>query len=77
MIKRAVGFFVFSLVSMFGQSDAKRIEPPRFWNDGDLSNWATPVAALNVRPGHYSEAEYYSAPAGDFVRTYPVYLPGL
>ena len=76
MIKRAVGFFVFTLVSMLGQSDTKRIEPPRFWNDGDLSNWTTPVAALNVRPGHYSEEEYYSAPAGDFVRTYPVYFPG-
>jgi mono/diheme cytochrome c family protein len=49
---------------------------PRAWNDRSLSDWATPVAGLNVRPGHYSEQEYYSAPIGEFVRTYPVYFPG-
>ena len=53
----------------------QRIEAPRFWNDRDLSEWATPVAGLNVRPGHYSEKEYYSAPIGEYVRTYPVYFP--
>jgi hypothetical protein len=52
------------------------IEAPRFWNDHDLSDWATPVAGLNARPGHYSEQEYYAAPVGEFVRTYPVYFPG-
>ncbi len=58
-------------VSCFAQSGAKRI-----WNDRDLSDWATPVAGLNVRPGHYSEKEYYSTPVGEFVRTHPVYFPG-
>lgn len=47
---------------------------PRIWDDAALAEWATPVAALGVRPGHFSEAEYYGAP-GDNLRTYPVYHP--
>ncbi len=47
---------------------------PRIWNDVDLADWATPVAGLNVRPGHFTSAEYYSVPADNF-RTYPVYPP--
>ncbi len=47
---------------------------PRIWTDDELSEWATPVAALNVRPAHLSEAEYYAVPADNF-RTYPVYHP--
>ena len=57
------------LWSAFGQSNEKRIEAPRFWNDHDLSEWATPVAGLNVRPGYYSEKEYYAAPIAEWVRT--------
>ena len=76
-MKRHVGvFLVLALSSAFGQSAEKRIEAPRFWNDGDLADWATPVAGLNVRPGHCSEKEYYAAPVGEWVRTYPVYFPG-
>ena len=63
-------------VSCFAQSGAKLIDAPRIWNDRDLSDWATPVAGLNDRPGHFSEKEYYSAPVGEFVRTHPVYFPG-
>ena len=48
---------------------------PRIWDDAALADWATPVAALNVRPKHYTSAEYYSIP-GDNLRTYPVYHPG-
>jgi hypothetical protein len=69
-------FVTTALASAFGQSGAQLIETPRFWNDHDLSEWATPLAGLNVRPSHFSEQEYYSAPTGDLVRTYPVYLPG-
>ena len=47
---------------------------PRIWDDAALMNWATPIAALNVRPAHYSSAEYYRV-AGDNLRTYPVYPP--
>jgi hypothetical protein len=47
---------------------------PRIWDDAALADWATPVATLNVRPAHYSSAEYYSVP-GDNLRTYPVYHP--
>lgn len=50
--------------------------PPRIWNDQALAEWATPVAGLNIRPGHFSEGEYYAAPVAEAVRTYPVYLPG-
>jgi len=48
---------------------------PRIWDDAALADWATPVAGLNVRPSHYSSAEYYSVP-GDNLRTYPIYHPG-
>jgi hypothetical protein len=47
---------------------------PKIWRDAALADWTTPLATLNVRPGHYTEAEYYAAPAIN-VRTYPVYPP--
>jgi len=47
---------------------------PRIWDDAALVDWATPVATLNVRPAHYSSAEYYRMP-GENLRTYPVYPP--
>jgi hypothetical protein len=49
--------------------------PPRTWDDAALAAWATPVAGLNLRPGHFSSAEYDRAPL-DNLRTYPVYYPG-
>jgi len=47
---------------------------PRIWDDRALADWATPLAALKIRPAHYTPAEYYSAPSHN-LRTYPVYLP--
>jgi mono/diheme cytochrome c family protein len=47
---------------------------PRIWDDAALVEWATPVAGLNVRPSHYSSAEYYRVPAEN-LRTYPIYHP--
>ena len=47
---------------------------PRIWDDAALVDWATPVATLNVRPAHYSSAEYYGVP-GENLRTYPIYHP--
>jgi mono/diheme cytochrome c family protein len=52
-----------------------RPEIPKVWDEQALATWATPVAGLNVRPGHFSEAEYYRAPLDNY-RTYPVYAPG-
>lgn len=49
-------------------------EPPRIWDDEALKEWATPIAALGVRPGHFTAAEYYAVP-GDNLKTYPVYHP--
>src|SRR5688572_22070059 len=51
-----------------------QIQTPRIWNEAALSDWATPIAALNVRPTHYTPEQYYSAPV-DNLRTYPVYHP--
>lgn len=53
----------------------KPVAAPRVWNDRSLAGWANLLVGLNARPGHYSEAEYYSSPEGEYVRTYPVYLP--
>jgi mono/diheme cytochrome c family protein len=72
---RAVVLFISALAITSGQSGSNRIEALRVWNDRDLAEWTSPVAGLNVRPGHYSEKEYYAAAAGEFVRTYPVYFP--
>ncbi|HET8546694.1 MAG TPA: hypothetical protein VFL57_01750, partial [Bryobacteraceae bacterium] len=55
---------------------AQQIAPIRVWDESALADWATPVAGLNVRPGHFSEHQYYSAAPAEWVRTYPVYIPG-
>ena len=47
---------------------------PLIWDDVALADWATPIAALQIRPGHYKPADYYAVPAEN-LRTYPVYLP--
>ena len=75
-LKKQFAVLVLGLSSALGQSGNQLFQAPRAWNDRDLLDWATPVAGLNVRPGNYSEQEYYSAPAGEFLRTYPVYFPG-
>src|SRR5215831_14845621 len=46
----------------------------RIWADEALEDWATPIAALGIRPGHFTAAEYYAASA-DNLRTYRVYRP--
>ena len=67
---------VVGLVGVSAQSNGPSRSAPRFWNDRELADWATPVAGLNVRPGHFSEREYYAGPNAEWVRTYPVYFPG-
>jgi hypothetical protein len=47
---------------------------PVIWDETALADWATPIAALQIRPSHYKPADYYAVPA-DNLRTYPVYLP--
>ena len=47
---------------------------PKIWDDQALADWATPIAALKVRPGHYTPAADCAIPAEN-LRTYPVYLP--
>jgi hypothetical protein len=63
-------------VSACSRPAENRVEAPRIWNDRDLAGWANPVAGLNVRPDHFSEAEYYAGPLVEAVRTYSVYFPG-
>src|SRR6266545_7105822 len=48
---------------------------PKVWDEAALAEWATPVAALNVRPTHISTTKYYSVPEYS-LRSYPVYMPG-
>jgi hypothetical protein len=62
----------FIAIGAYGQSGETPIAAPRFSNDRELADWATLIAGLNVRRGHFSEREYYAAPAGELVRTYPV-----
>ena len=70
---KSVLLILFAIASALAQT---KTAAPRVWNDRDLAEWATPIAALKVRPGHLSEAEFYSLPVAEWVRTYPVYMPG-
>lgn len=55
-------------------ADRALTRAPKIWTDEKLRDWATPLAGINARPNHHSEAEFYAAPI-DNVRTYPVYHP--
>ena len=63
-----------SLQSRPRVQNGPNIAVPRIWDDMALADWATPVAGLNVRPAHYTSAEYYGVSA-DNLKTYPVYHP--
>ena len=56
-----------------GLPQARR-STPTIWDEGQLRDWATPVAALGVRPAHYPANQYYASPVEN-LRTYPVYPP--
>jgi hypothetical protein len=56
------------------QIPAQSTIPPRTWDSSALTDWATPLASINIRPGYFSEREYYMAPTDNY-RTYPVYHP--
>jgi hypothetical protein len=47
---------------------------PVIWDEAALADWATPIAALKVRPGTYTAAQYYAVRAEN-LRTYPIYRP--
>ncbi len=51
-----------------------KTKAPKVWDEAELAEWATPLAGLGKRPGHFSTREYYAAPV-DNLRTYPVYHP--
>jgi hypothetical protein len=53
---------------------AAQTRVPKIWDDKALEEWATPIAALGIRPGHFTSGEYYSAPVEN-LKTYPVYRP--
>ena len=67
-------FFILFAAELWSQTTFHPVIP-RTWDEATLSDWATPVAGLNVRPTHISAKEYYSL-AIDNLRTYPVYFPG-
>jgi hypothetical protein len=65
----ALVFLTAAAVPTHGQ-----VKAPKIWDDEALRDWATSIAALGVRPGHFTSAEYYAVPA-DNLKTYPVYRP--
>lgn len=67
-------FLSWCILLCLGSAVYSAARAPVIWNDRQLDDWATPVAALKVRPSHYSRSEYYAI-AGDNLRTYPVYRP--
>ncbi len=69
MFMRGCSLFVLLAAGALGQTTV-----PRIWTDVALKDWAAPIAALGVRPGHFSEREYHAAPVDNY-QTYPVYHP--
>jgi hypothetical protein len=70
---RTIGVLLLAGAGLFTSAFAEDVlRAPRIWIDSALADWATPVAGLNVRPKHYSEAEYYSITPDNY-RTYPFY----
>jgi mono/diheme cytochrome c family protein len=65
---------VWLLATVTAVGQEARITAPRIWDDKALEAWATPIAALGIRPRHFTAAEYYAIP-GNNLRTYPVYRP--
>jgi hypothetical protein len=64
----AIGLASLACLSMMMTRAQSPAQAPRIWDDAALADWATPIAALTLRPPHYSAAEYYSVP-GDNLRT--------
>ena len=67
-MRRILSIFALAL-NLSAQSKA-----PKIWDDKALEDWATPIAGVGVRPGHFSSAEYYAVAAQN-LKTYPVYRP--
>lgn len=74
MVGKTTRFTLFLALAVPGVAQTDAIRAPRIWDDKVLGNWATPIAALGIRPGHFTAEEYYAAPE-DNLRTYPVYRP--
>ena len=74
MNSRSMTVLILMASAVMAQTRDTRVQAPRFWNDRELADWALPVAGLNVRPAHFSEADYYAAPDAEWVRSYPVYI---
>src|SRR5215470_243340 len=72
MGRKSITLLLALAVPAVAQTDT--IRAPRIWDDKALEDWATPIAALGVRPSHFTAVEYYAVPA-DNLRTYPVYRP--
>jgi hypothetical protein len=70
-----ITFVLWLIVSPMWPQSGFKPEIPKVWDDDALSDWATPIAGLNLRPKHISAKKYYSLPE-DNLRTYPVYTPG-
>jgi hypothetical protein len=71
---RILAGLVFFLLLAAQPASSQSCGAPRTWDTAALTEWATPLAGIGVRPGHFSEAEYYRAPLDNY-RTYPVYHP--
>ena len=57
------------------RSRTPAITVPKAWNDAALSDWATPLAGINLRPSHFTEAEMAKVPVYELYRSYPAYHP--
>jgi hypothetical protein len=69
-----IGLFLIAHPLLAQPASQREPIPPRTWDTRALADWATPLASINIRPGHFSEEEYYRAPIDNY-RTYPVYRP--
>jgi hypothetical protein len=58
------------------QHSEPEVVAPKSWTDVGLSDWATPLAHVDLRPSNFSEAELNQVPVYELYRSYPAYYPG-
>ena len=78
LITLSLDQLTFSQNSQTGSESRPRtaaITVPKAWNDHGLSDWATPLAGINLRPSHFTETELAKVPVYELYRSYPAYHP--
>src|SRR5215472_15523557 len=67
-MERTTSFALLLALAGLATAQTDIVRAPRIWDDKALEDWATPVAALGIRPGHSTAAKYGSGANSGEVR---------